>query len=332
MNTPLPAASAEGSYVDWPAIFAGTVVAIALARLLSAFGAALGLSGITLDGTDESSTLELVLTSLWMVLTFIAAYLTGGYIAGRMRRRVEAAQKSEVTTRDGVNGLVVWGLGTILTTVLLSNLVSFAANTAGTVASTVGQAAGTVAETAGSAVGSVASGVADAAGAVIPDAAVNDPTEYLSNQLLRPAQVDPATADPERLAQQTASIVVNVYRTGEISDEDRAFLTSAVAARTELSQSEVSARVDQVISAAQTARTEAADAVDAAQAEAQRLADEAADAAVEAARMARNAGILTAFVLGAGALIAGVASYAGAVRGGRDRDDGRTFYGLRYDG
>jgi len=62
------------------------------------------------------------------------------------------------------------------------------------------------------------------------------------------------------------------------------------------------------------------------------LADETEAAAIEATRVARNAGILTAFVLGSAALIAGVASFAGAVRGGRDRDAGRVFYGLRYHG
>ena len=335
MNTTSPAPAApvgtvDSSYVDWSAIFAGTVVAVAIGLLLATFGTALGLSSITLDGTDQSSTLELVLTALWLVLTLIAAYLAGGYIAGRMRRRVETATGEEVTTRDGVNGLVVWGLGTILSVILVSNVVSFATTTAGNVAAGAGQAAGVVAQAAGTAVGGVASGVADVAGAAVPDAAVNDPTEYLSNQLLRPAQVDATAEDPADVAEQAASIVANVYRTGEVSDEDRAYLASAVAARTELTQPEAAARVDEVVANAQAARQEAADAIAAARVEAEQLAVEAQEAAVEAARVARNAGILTAFALAAAALIAGVAAFAGAVHGGRDRDAGRTFYGLRY--
>jgi hypothetical protein len=330
MNTPLPAPATDGSYVDWPAIFAGSVIAVAVAMVLSVFGAALGLSSVTLDGTDQSSTLELVLTALWMVLTLIAAYLVGGYVAGRMRRRVETAQQDEVTTRDGVNGLVVWGLGMILSTVMISNVIGFAASTAGAVATGAGQAVGAVTQAAGTAVGSAASGLANVAGAAIPDEVAENPTDFLSNQLLRPAQVDPANADPAQLAQQAASIVANVYRTGELSDEDRAYLASAVAARTDLTQQQVTARVDQVIADAQAARDEAAAAIETAQAEAQQLADEAEAAAIEAARVARNAGILTAFVLAAAALIAGVAAFAGAVRGGRDRDTGRTTYGLSY--
>ncbi len=332
MNTTPSATLSDGSYVDWPAIFAGTVVAVAIGLLLTTFGAALGLSSITLDGTDQSSTLELVLTAVWMTLTLIAAYLAGGYIAGRMRRRVETATGDEVTTRDGINGLVVWGLGTILSAMLLTNVVSIAANTAGSVAAGAGQAAGAVAQAAGTAVGGVASGVANAAGAMVPDAAKDDPTEYLSSQLLRPEQVDPTAADPAELAQQTASIVANVYRTGEVSEADRAYLASAVAARTDLTRTEANARVDQVITDAQDARKQAAEAIETAQTEAQQMADEAKATAVEAARMARNAGILTAFALAAAALIAGVAAFVGAVHGGRNRDEGRIFYGMRYHG
>jgi hypothetical protein len=332
MNTPLSAPSTDGSYVDWPAIFAGSVVAVAIAILLTTFGAALGLSSITLDGSDSSSTMELVLTALWLVISMIAAYLAGGYIAGRMRRRVETAEKDEVTARDGINGLVVWGLGTVLSAVMLTNVLSFAANTAGTAVAGAGQAVGAVTQAAGTALGGVASGVASVAETVIPDAAQNNPTEYLSNQLLRPSEVDRITADPAELAQQTASIVANIYRTGEVSDADRAYLASAVAARTDMTPSQASDRVDQVIQNAQDARQQAADVIETASVEAQKLMDDAQAAALEAARVARNAGILTAFVLAAAALVAGVAAFAGAVRGGRDRDAGRITYSLRYTG
>ena len=333
MNTNLtPGTSVDGSYVDWPAIFAGSVVAVAIGLLLATFGAALGLSAITLDGTDDSSTLELILTGLWLVLTLVAAYLAGGYIAGRMRRRVEAADKDEVTARDGINGLVVWGLGTIVTAMLVANVVSFTATTAGNVAAGAGQAVGAVTQAAGTAVGGLASGVANAAGAVVPNDVQNDPTDFLSNQLLRPAQVDPTAVEPAELAQQTASIVANAYRTGEVSDADRAYLASAVAARTDLTQPQAEARVDQVITDAQDARQQAADAIETAKAEAAQLAEEAKATAIEAARKARNAAILTAFALAAAALIAAASAMAGAVHGGRDRDAGRIFAGLRYHG
>ena len=333
MNTSLETApTLDRSYVDWPAIFAGTVVAVAIGLLLTTFGAALGLSAITLDGTDNSSTFEIVLTAVWIVITLIASYLAGGYIAGRMRRRVETATEDEVTTRDGINGLVVWGLGTVISAILAANVVSFAANTAGAVASGAGQAVGAVAETAGTAVAGAASGVANVAGAALPDDLQEDPTAYLSDRLLRPNTLDPASADPAETAREIGSILANVYRTGEISDDDRAYLASLVAARTDLSQQEAEARVEQAVTEAQAARQEIADGIEAARAEAEQLAADAQEAAVEAARVARNAGVLSAFALSAAALIAAVAAFAGAVHGGRDRDAGRLHRSLTWRG
>ena len=130
----------------------------------------------------------------------------------------------------------------------------------------------------------------------------------------------------------TASIVANIYRTGEVSEEDRTYLAGAVAARTDLTQAQAKERVDQIVTQAQEARQEVEDAVAAAKAEAEQAAAEAKEAAVEAAQTARNAGILTAFVLAAASLIAGVASVAGSVHGGRHRDQGRLFAGLTYRG
>jgi hypothetical protein len=69
-----------------------------------------------------------------------------------------------------------------------------------------------------------------------------------------------------------------------------------------------------------------------AKAEADRLAQEATDAAIAAAEVARVSTILTAFILAAAALVAGAASYVGAVRGGRHRDEGRIFGGFAYRG
>lgn len=48
------------------------------------------------------------------------------------------------------------------------------------------------------------------------------------------------------------------------------------------------------------------------------------------AETARIGAILTAFILAAAALVAGVVAIAGAVRGGRHRDEGRLFGGFSY--
>ena len=82
-----PTTVTDGPYVDWAAIFAGAVIAVAIAVLLGGFGAALGLSTISAEPGEGSGLLGLIVTGLWVTLTLIASYMTGGYVAGRMRRR-----------------------------------------------------------------------------------------------------------------------------------------------------------------------------------------------------------------------------------------------------
>lgn len=320
-----PAYRIGGSYIDWPAVLGGAVVAAATATLFAVFGAALGLTTVSADPGEGSVTLLLIVTAVWTVVSLIAAYLAGGYVAGRMRRRVDDASADEVSTRDGINGLVVWGLGMLVTAWM-------AAGALGTAAVTTGNAVGGVAQATGAALG----GAAEAVGTAVAD----DETTigWIGDSLLRtpPASAaapatgsvtgtPPAAAAPEPAAdtgtmgRQSTAILANVLRTGEISEEDSAYLVAATARTTGLSTAEVQARVDQAIAATQEAR-----------AEAQRQAEAAEAAARDAAETARISTILTAFLLAAASLVAGAAAVAGAVRGGRHRDEGRVFGGLTY--
>lgn len=323
---PAPVAATDGPYVDWAAIFAGAVIAVAIGLLLGSFGTALGLTTISAEPGEGSGLFAAILTGLWVTLTLIASYATGGYVAGRMRHRTGTGTPDEATARDGMNGLAVWGLGTIVTALMLANAASFAVGTAGTVASAAGQAAGSVATAAGSAVG-------NAAEEFLPE----NPLDYAQSRLMR-ADVtapEPGTAaqagddapagapvegtDPEELTANVSAIMAEVLRTGEISDADRAYLVSAVAANTDLSEDEVEARVEEAVTTVTETRAEAA-----------RLAEEAKQQAIDTAEAARKSAIVTAFVLAAGALIAAVAAYVGAVHGGHHRDEGRLFSGLSY--
>lgn len=329
------------SYLDWPAILGGTVVAAGTAAVFTAFGSALGLASISAEPGEGSFSLWLVVTGIWTVLSLIVSYLAGGYVAGRMRRRADDASADEVATRDAMNGLVVWGLGMLIGVWMAASVVSGAGSVAGTAATAIGSAAGGVAQGAGSALGGAAQGVAQAVGAAVPENAGDDTLSYISDTLMRPviegtrqsgsvATPDRPAADDAELARQVGVILGNVVRTGEISDEDRAFLTAAVAQRTGLGQAEVEARVTQSVDAAKAVRAEAERMAAEAKASAEQAATEARDAAIAAAETARKAGILTAFLLTAAALIAGAASVMGAVRGGHDRDAGRLYGGLSY--
>ncbi|MEO8245295.1 MAG: hypothetical protein ABI832_23735 [bacterium] len=327
-----PSHAMEGSYIDWAAIFAGAIVAIAIGVLLTAFGAALGLSSVSAVPGEGVSKLGLILSLLWLLLSLIAAYATGGYIAGRMRRRIDNAEADEVTTRDGVNGVVVWGLGIVVGAVMLTNVATATLNTAGNVTAAAGSAAGAVATAAGSALGGVAQGALDAAGAALPDTAKPDPMTYVNDSLLRPKVVDPTSTDTSAVATHAAAIMGNVLKTGEISDADKAYLVSAVASQTQLSDAEAKTRVDESVAATIKTRDDAAAAIETAKADAQKLADDAKQTAIKAAETARRTAVLSAFALAAASLIAAVAAYVGAVTGGRHRDEGKISRWFSYNG
>ena len=334
-----PAQVLEGSYIDWAAVAGGAVVAVGVGSVFAGFGAALGLSTISAQpGTGGGFDVMVIVSAVWIVVSLVASYVAGGYIAGRMRRRLDKAGADEVTARDGINGLVVWGLGVVLTVVLLGSAVSTTVSAVGSAASAAGSVAGSVvgavATTAGSVAGGVAEGALSAVGAVVPDAVAADPMGYVGDALLRPAQVagGATPADPGAIAASTAAILGNVMTTGAVTDAERAYLVSAVAASTGLAQPEAAARVDQAVTAAQTARADARKLAADAQAEAERLAQEAAETAAQVAEAVRVSAILTAFILGAAAMVAAAAAYIGAVRGGRHRDEGRIYGGFAYRG
>lgn len=320
----------EGSYLDWAAIFGGGVVALASASVFTGFGAALGLSTISAAPGEGSFNLMLILSAFWVVVTLVASYMAGGYIAGRMRRRVDSVSADEVTARDGLNGLVVWGLGTIVSVFVLGTAVSTTVATVGAVASGAGAVAESVVQATGTVVAEAAAGAITAAAPMAQDNAATGPTDYLNRTLLRPNTVGTVPADPAAMAGDTAAILGNVLNTGEISDSERAYLVSAVVSSTGATPADAAIRVDAAIMATQTAHGDAERALADAKAEADKLAADAEAVAIEAAEMARVSAILSAFLLASAAMVAAAAAYVGAVRGGRHRDEGRIFSGFAY--
>jgi len=323
------------SYVDWPAIFAGTAIASGAMAVLTAFAGGLGLNAISADNGGEISTTWLVITGLFVVVSMVASYMLGGYITGRMRRPAGSADRNELTTRDGINGLVVWGLGTVISAFLALSVVAGGARA-------VGSAAQTVVEATGSAVGGAAQGAGQAAAPSIeqslPQGLKTNPIDYFTDTLLRtdtPApNGDQNGADFQR---QAGGILSNLLSTGEISDADRAWLANQVATRTGIPQADAQTRVNQTVERVQAIRAEAQKRVDDAKkkvdelaAQAQKTLQDAKTAAADAAEKARITGILTAFLLAAASLVAAAASYIGAVHGGRHRDEGRVWGGLAY--
>ncbi|TRW92044.1 hypothetical protein FNJ84_21260 [Paracoccus sp. M683] len=350
-------ANNDRSYVDVGAVIAGTVVAVGASAVLSGFGAAIGLGSISFD-EGSISAFGLILTALFVVISMVLVYMLGGYISGRMRRRAEGSTVEEVKVQDGLHGLVVWGLGTILSAFVVAGAITGTVKAVGSAASTTLEAAGTavggVAQGAGQLAGGIASGTGQVIGGVaqgagqamaptLDDTLSNgmdfNPIDYISGALLRPSQSGsgPTTAVTGDAQQEVGTILTQLIRTGEINEADKNYLRQVVAAQTGLSPAEVDARVSEAEQRAQAIRDEAEKKVAEAQAKleemkaaAQKVVDEAKAKAEAAAEEARVAGILTAFLLAASALVAAAAAYIGAVRGGEHRDEGRIWRGLTH--
>ncbi len=119
------------SYIEWGTIIAGAVVACAITTVLVQFGAAVGLTQTSPQlSPDANISPGFVLgTGIWLLWVQIISSLTGGYLAGRMRTPLVDANATahESDMRDGVHGLLVWALSTLLVVLAVSFMASIAA-------------------------------------------------------------------------------------------------------------------------------------------------------------------------------------------------------------
>ena len=114
----------------------------------------------------------------------------------------------------------------------------------------------------------------------------------------------PAAGDTEAARGEAGRIFAQAaLGDGTIAADDKTYLANVVAANTGLTPEEASARVDQVAAAVNDARLKA----------------------VEAARIARNTGIIGAFLIAASLLISAIGAYWAAQKGGNHRDNETVF-------
>lgn len=149
-----------------------------------------------------------------------------------------------------------------------------------------------------SATGSAVSTAAIAASNVVEDGV--DPNAYFVDTLFRADRpVDAALARDEagRIFARAA------LGDGSVGADDRTYLASLVAANTGLAPAEAQARVDAVSASVAEARRDA----------------------VAAARIARNTGIIAAFLLAASSLVSAIGAYWAAQKGGNHRDSNTVF-------
>ncbi len=279
------------SPVNWGAIIAGALVASVATLILMLLGSGLGLSMASpWAGHGAAATTLLASTAIWLVVVQWVSSGLGGYIAGRMRTRWTGVHTDEVFFRDTAHGLLAWALATLLF--------------AGVLGSAIGSAVGTGVQTASNVVSGVAGSAASAAAGNVDGSMM-----YYVDALLRPAPSSTGTAQQpseDRTAQEISRILLEGAASGQISADDKTYLSQLIASRAGLSQADAQARVDQVLQRIDQARTQARQAAD----------------------TARKAGATTAMVGALTLLIGAFIACVSAALGGKLRDEDEDRWAL----
>jgi hypothetical protein len=243
VSAPAAVTSEDRSYVDWPAIIAGTVVASAISLVLLSFGSALGLSLTSAyEGSGISAAGFAIAAALWLVWVEVSGFFAGGYLTGRMRRRNYDATEEESDIRDGSHGLAMWGLGVLIGALVAFSGVTAAVSTATTAASNV--AAGAAAAAVGSADEMAGSG------------------ELIVDRLLRGGEAAPGGASPADQRAEVSRILLSAAAGETLDPADRQYLVDTVAARAGIPPEEAQQRVDQIYAQAQELEAQARAAAD----------------------------------------------------------------------
>jgi len=105
--------------IEWGPVIAGAIAAAALASVLHGFASAVGISVSSTAPTWRDASFALILLSgLYLLLTALVSYGFGAYVAGRMRMRLGAGAAPEIEFRDGMHGILVWALATLLAAIM----------------------------------------------------------------------------------------------------------------------------------------------------------------------------------------------------------------------
>jgi hypothetical protein len=297
-----------GHYLSWGAIIAGALCAAAISLVLFAFGSAIGLSAISpWPHVGLSPTVALIIVALWTAIVQVVAFAIGGYVTGRVRNSWGSVVTHERRFRDGMHGFIVWALGLLVGAAI-------AVSAAGSLLRAGVQATATVA--AGTMNAATAATAAGGQRGATPAAT---PGDVAFDYLMRPGGVPAATAGApppaaNTPAQELRPSIVRTFADALGADSlppaDRTYLASLVVMRTGLSQADAEKRVDEAFQKAKDAETKARAAAD----------------------KARKASVLAAFLAAATLVIACAAACAGAVTGGRHRDEQTEIrlFGTKY--
>ena len=185
-----------------------------------------------------------ILAAAWFIAVQLFASGVGGYLAGRLRTRWVSVHTDEVYFRDTAHGLIVWGVGAIVTAWLLTS-------GAASVVSGAAHAGGAAPGAAGTAVGAPA---AQAAGQA---ASSEGSTAYFADMLF--ALIIRIPRRSSRGAGRDGTILATDALSGEMPAVDKAYVAQVVAARTGSSQADADKRVSEVVEQAKNAKDKAID-------------------------------------------------------------------------
>jgi len=277
--------------VSWAAIFAGGVVAAVATLVLMLLGSGLGLTMVSPWASQSASASTVVVSAaIWLVVVQWISSCTGGYIAGRLRKRWSSIHSDEVVFRDSAHGLLAWSVATLVVVTVLGS---------------------TVSGFLGSGVQAVSNAVGGAAKAGTEAASNATPNGYVVDSLFRssdPARINAPGAEGDAAAVgQATRILATSVANGEISANDKSYLAALISARTGLSQADAEKRIDDTWAAVQNAKAKA---------------QEAAEKARKAAATTTLLGALSLII---GAFIAAVS----AILGGKLRDEDEDRWLLR---
>ena len=222
--------------VYWGPVIAGALTAAALASVLHAFAGAIGLAVSSTAPTWRDASIALwILSGVYLVFVALVAYGVGGYVAGLLCKRYGSATFGnapvttntnpvlidEVELHDGLHGLLVWAIATLLTVLLL--LLGASASTRLAAPSAGGAGPG-----------------ASAAGENI--------IAFDLDRLLRGDRRQ--GEDGTQTRAEAARILLTSSSHSGVAGEDRAHLVRLVSARTGLAQPEAERRTDAAIASA----------------------------------------------------------------------------------
>ena len=279
------------SAVSWGAIIAGAVVGAALTITLVSLGAGLGLVSVSpWSNSGVSATTLGVLAVAWLLAVQLFASGVGGYIAGRLRTNWVGVHTDEVFFRDTAHGFVVWAVATLVSATLLASALAAVTSGAASVAGAAVQAGGQA--------------VSAAAGAAAANADTNgqSPVAYYTDMLFR-TQTPPAQGNPGEARAEVGRILARSAMNGELSGDDKAYVSQVVAREAGLSPQDAEKRVNDVVTQAKAA------------------ADDAVAKAKQAAETARKVGIHTSLWVFVSLLVGAFSATYMATVGGRLRDD-----------